>query len=247
VKDATNGMPSDVTQIAELPHWRTRIYPQTYEENRINDSVQCLDVLERVSVRSAGWRYPFVSRDRDRFAIRKNFAEAWISSGEYVEFSRQYTSGQFFYVTALREAFLSDDSEPIREAQELARLNGIDREKWPTGVVSIVRLMRLVSIAFMNAQRLADEFKISDDIVVDMRLANVAGRVLITGDPMRELDEYYQATESNIDYDVSVHSVDLRANTLRYGLEATKHFYSRFTWLDPTEFVLQGLQDQALA
>jgi hypothetical protein len=81
---------------------------------------------------------------------------------------------------------------------------------------------------------------------VSMRLANVEGNVLVAGEPYRSLDEYYQAPEPIIDYERTFSPDDLKLKPRELGIETARHFYAAFGWLDPVDFVLHGLQEEAL-
>lgn len=238
--------PSAVTSLMKRPYWRVVIRLGEYDGSRIIEVAKCMDVLESTAVRAGGWRYPFVSRDHDRFSIGPNYAQSWIEQADFLEFSRLYQSGQFVYATALRESFLPADNEQLKEARELAKSNDISVDSYPTGVVNIVRFMRLATVAFINCQRLIDALGYEGAVTMNFRLANVKGAVLVAGFE-RDLDEYYQANETILDHDIVMPSNDIRTNPDSCGLLVAKHFFARFRWIDPDDFVLRGLQEEALA
>ena len=106
--------------------------------------------------------------------------------------------------------------------------------------------MRLTSVAFLNAKALIEKLDLSETLAISMRMANVRGAVLVAGEPRRSLDEFYQATETTIDYD-RVYDVDqIRVDPLQIAIDAAAHFYAVFGWRDPVDFVLHGLQEEAL-
>ena len=76
---------------------------------------------------------------------------------------------------------------------------------------------RLASVAFVNVQHLLDVFEYVGDVNVDLRLANVKGAVLVAGFE-RKLDEYYQARDPVLDYEIKASSNELRTKPNEYGL-----------------------------
>jgi hypothetical protein len=230
-----------VSGIAELPYWRVSERPSEYRGDRIATASECLDLLEAMSVRSGGWRYPFVSRRREGIRLRSDHVEVFTSSGEIQEFARMYRSGQYLYVTTLREAY---HPGALEEARELARILSADEA--PGVAVSIVRLMRLVSVAFLNAKALIERLNLNGALSISMRLANVRGAVLVAGEPRRSLDELYRVDEGIVDYDRQYDAARLTVEPLETAVEAAKHFFAVFGWRDPAEFVLRGLQEEAL-
>lgn len=225
-----------------LPYWRFTFRPAVYRGDRIASARECLDILESVAIRVAGWRYPFVSRDHDRTHLRKNHAEAFVDSGEFREFGRLYRSGQFLYVTVLREALLNGTLDEVREISQWHKPRGSIP---PTGGINIIRMMRLVTVAFLNAQSLVERLNLGDRVGMSLRLANIKGHVLVAG-PRRELDEYYQVVEESIEVDATYSPEDVRIKPLALAIAAARDIYAAFGWLDPLDFVLAGIQEEAL-
>jgi hypothetical protein len=237
-------LPPAVAELASHAYWRSTIRPVDYDADRIDDSAHCLETLESISVRAGGWRYPFVSRQRERISVHQNYVDSLINTGHFLEFARLYRSGQFIYAAALREAFLDQDSEPLREAKWLADVSGSTTR--PAGAINIVRLVRLVSVTFINAQRLVEKLKVDGSLELSMRLTNIAGYVLTAGHE-RQLDEYYPAADPTIDYQVELNAAALRRNATNESVRAAKVFFAGFHWLDPSDLVMRSLEEEALS
>lgn len=225
-----------------FPYWRVSVRPNIYQENRIDVS-RCFNVLESMAVRAGGWRYPFVSRKGDRLNVRGDHVEAHVESGDIREFSRLYRSGQFLYVTVLREAFNPDVLEAAREsARWNQRNNGVE----PTGGIHIVRLMRLASVAFLNTKTLVEQLNLEVAVQVSLKLANVRGNVLIS-DPMHELDECYQTLEASVETTNQYSPEDLLTKPAVLAVSAVRDIVATFRWFDPDDLVLRGFQEMSLA
>lgn len=225
-----------------LPYWRVLIRPTHHRGDRIVTSRECLNVLESIAVRAGGWRYPFVSRDNERLRIRDDHVEVVVDSSEFREFVRLYRSGQLLFVSVLREAFLVGTLE---EAREIAKYSAPRGSVPPTGGVNIIRLVRLVSVAFENARLLVEHLNIQEPMEMSFKLGNIKGHVLVAG-PHRELDELYQAPEETIEFKREFSPEDLRVKSRTLALEVTSEFFAAFHWTDPVDYVLAGMQEEAL-
>ncbi|MBV8071896.1 MAG: hypothetical protein JO270_18450 [Acidobacteriaceae bacterium] len=225
-----------------LPYWRVAIRPWEYRDDRITSARECFDILESIAVRAGGWRYPFVSRDRDRMHIRRDHAEAVVNEHEFREFARLYRSGQFLYVAVLREAA---SNHALAEASRIYRHREPRGSTEPTGGVNIVRMMRLVSVAFLNLQSLVERLHLDCAVQMSLRLANINRYALVAGTE-RQMDELYQAADEAVEIETAFNPKDLRVKPLELAVAVSRDIYAGFGWLDPMDFVLDGIQEEAL-
>lgn len=208
-------------------HFDATIKPGPHDDTRLAPA-QLEDFLRRHSVRLRGWPLPFMDGQQP---VRRH--GTWISQ-EYAdprhqEAWRLFTSGQFLH----RRVLVSD----LRDHPELdADADGA------TGSVVVwdvlLYAVELVELAARFATDLA-----CDDVTIDLDLANIDGRQLVSGAWERELPGRYLVATNRLESRRHVTNIDLLGDPRGIAVSIVQDLLGQFG-LNVPDQVLMDWQEQ---
>jgi hypothetical protein len=235
--------------VLEEPHWRVRLRSEGYEKELIPSLKQCLEIIEQTKLSIRGWDYPHLShRDSER-ELGNNWIASWSDFLGHNEYWRLYQSGQFLHLFSVQEAANPEWREQLRVTAK-GHLNwGSEAQRdWSSipGFISVLNFLFTVTEIFEFASRLCAKGIYRDQLRISVEVKQIKGFVLVH-EWSRAWMHYYSATEDNLGNEWIVDPKDLLAQSKEYSLAATRWFFERFGWLNPTEQVLRSDQDNFLS
>lgn len=218
-----------------LGQWRIQIQPSWISEHaRFSTLAEGWSIAESCQVRSDGWRFPPTSeRGRE-------------TGHDYISFSR--TNGReaqrwalsqrgifLFFCTIFDDALPPPDNKP-RWFESLGFT--------PRRFLNIDVAIRLITLAFQFASKLADKaFDPGDGAIdVSVALAPTKNRVLFTWDDPSRLMDCYRATADSLANTWHCKRVELRDNANGLAVKAAYWFFERFNWHGISEDAVANLQ-----
>ena len=210
-------------------HFDAGIKPGPYDDSRLAPA-QLEDFLHRHTVRMRGWPLPYMDGQQpvrrygtwigQEYAGRRH-QEAW----------RLFTSGHFLHRRVL-VSDLVDDHELAADAHGA------------TGSVVVwdvlLYAVELVELAARFATDLA-----CDDVSIELGLANIDGRQLISGKWERELHGPYLVAANRLQARARVTSVDVLGNPRGIAVSIVQNLLGQFG-LNVADQVLMDWQEETL-
>lgn len=233
--------------VQDGPHWRVHFRPETYEAELIPSLKKCIEIVEQTKLSIRGWDYPhFSGRDSER-----EFGSNWIASwSSFVghEYWRFYQSGQFLHLFSVQEDANPEWREQLK-ASAKGHLNWGSEEQrdWNKvpGFLSVLNFLFTVTEVFEFAARLCEKGVYRGRARVSIEIKHIKGFVLVH-EWGRAWMHYYAATEKNLGHEWQLGSEDLLAQSKEHSLAATRWFFERFGWLNPSDQILRADQENFL-
>src|SRR6266542_3996892 len=220
-------------QIKAGPHWRVVIRPMPYVEERLQLE-DCLPAVARATVRFRGWDFPHFNRNMPP-EMRTNFAGSAESFHGHLEYWRVYQSGQFAYLSSVREWSESAWSAKLRQAAS-HRIVAVDEDfDWAAvpGFIEVVNFVYTITEFFEFAARFCQALAETEAVEITISLHGIQGFVLIVDDVRRGWWEYYSSDETSLERTWQIPLVDLLSSSTELALEAIRWFLVRFHWTEP--------------
>lgn len=216
-------------EIVGLGHYDVAVRPTIYSPNRVLP-VDLESFVSDNTVRLRGWPVPFMD-----YRTPRQRHGSWIGQDEkstvtpHEEAWRMCSSGQFLH----RRVQVTD----LSGASEL-KASAADA----TGAVAVWDvLLYMVEIAELGA-RMATALDVAS-IVLDVSLAGIAGRQLISGDFRRDLHDSYRISADRLTATLVADGARLLADTPGVGIELAQELLHQFG-LNISDKVLFDWQDQ---
>ena len=218
-----------LSKIRERGYWRVVIRPTAFEEKHIPEFSELFRIVERNSVRCAGWDYPHI----DYKSEPKEGTTGWgkSSSGKTIWRSGGlYQSGQFVHYFAMAEDWRDESS--LRPPDQ----------GWAWG-----RHMYYISTvySFLEIYEFAARLALSPAggvmMHVEIELGNLKGRRLIPETIHYQLGREYRITLPTWEHVWEGAQTELIANPRELAALATRDFFTRFG-LDLGFDILKKLQ-----
>lgn len=231
-------IPIEARPIATGPHWRFVLRPTVFSEQRIPDIAGCWRLIEACQIRAANLEeYP----DIDRSPSQSAQGQDWVASWQDWSYWRLYQSGQFVHLLKLPE----EDEDWRQEHEERARgRTRLAANQQMTGLVEAYWALRRIALFSEFAGRLAGRIGLNETFTLDIRLVDVAGRLLYSSE-FRRPPRFspFIASESELRFQkCDVPAVALIGQTQDLAVEAALWFYHRFGWLDaPADLIRREL------
>jgi hypothetical protein len=232
--------------VKEGPHWRVVFRPLPFVKERLALQ-ELLSVVARARVRLRGWDFPH-QNPHEGPAIMRNWVASWDDFMGHREYWRMYQSGQFVYLSAVREVADRDWSKKLRQGSAsriLPPKRDFDWSQVP-GFLEVLNLVYTVTEFFEFAARLAQELPGTEACDLTVGLYSVKGFVLAVDDIRRSWWEYYAASDEVIENTWSYPVVDWISRSPELSLEAIRWLVARFGWLDPNIEALKRDQEAFL-
>lgn len=228
--------------IAEGPHWRVTIRPETFETQRIKSVSESLALVTNAKVRLRGWDYPGMSGRDENLDIGENYAGFWSNFLGHREMWRMYTSGQFLHLFSVEEVTTPGWREKLASAWrfEVPNTPGED----VPGFLSIVNFLWTLTEIFEFAARLVQAGLHEEGVRISIGLHRIAGFRL--SEEGRALYHDYATDEESLIKEWAIPAPDLLAASAEQSLMATLWYFERFRWLDPSLELLRAEQERLL-
>ena len=144
------------------------------------------------------WPYPCVDRNEQARGQGNDWVGSWAEFRGHSEYWRQYLSGQFVHLFAVREVTEPQWGEKLRGAAQshLRFMRDIDWEAVP-GFLDVTNFIYCVTEIFEFATRLCEGGPPADSVDIDVRLRGIKGFVL-TASIERMWSRYCAVSEDEI-------------------------------------------------
>lgn len=225
--------------VREGPHWRVLYRPAT--DRRIPSLSDCQTLVEKHQVRLRGWPFPHISHRPEQIVRGSTWLGSW--SDFHIEYWRLYQSGQFLYLTSVREVSEPQWTQQLRD--RVASLLGPNAEKAP-GFFSFDNVIYTVTEYFEFAARLSRSGVYHESLRITIELKNIRGFVLSSEGP-RFFHSLNQATTDDIanSWDLKLHN--FVATPHEASLEALVWLFERLGWRNPSREIIRVEQEKFLA
>jgi hypothetical protein len=232
--------------VKEGPHWRVVFRPLPFVEERL-ELQELLSVVDRARVRLRGWDFPH-QNPHERPEIGRNWVASWDTFMGHVEYWRMYQSGQFVYLSGVRETTETPWSEKLRRLSASRIVPPTPDFDWSQvpGFLELVNFVYTVTEFFEFAARLAQELPETETCELTVGLHGVEGFVLAVDDIRRAWWEYYAATQPVIENTWSYPVLDWVSRSHELSLEAIRWIVVRFGWMEPNVEAIKRDQETLL-
>lgn len=225
--------PDFISDIRSGPHWRLLIRPESYESQMIESRRRCRELVEAAKVRLGGWDFPVVSWSAADQGTGNDYVDSWVE-GWGKEYWRFYQSGQFLYLSTIRE----HADRHWRSEIETRAKQGIhilpDSFNWDVvpGFVEIVNLVYRVTEYFEFAARLVQQGAYHERITIRIGLNSINRFVLATHDPRRFWPQYFASSVEKLENEWRVTPDVLINDSAEPARDAIVWFFEGFGWDD---------------
>ena len=203
--------------------WRVVIRPARFETERIASLAECERLLAGSAVRLRGWDFPTV----DERTLRRG--ADWIAGsvelGTIVEYWKFFQSGQFIHLSAFEE-----NGDPRYSPENLRGRYRVPEHFHPTGAIDYLSIIYATTEIFEFASRLAVRGVLGDDLVVEVEMVGIDGRLLTS--LSRWMTGFYPATAPVLGRWWATETPALIARSAIMAVDAAMWFYERFRWTD---------------
>lgn len=217
---------AEAALLAELRsrgHWEVVIRPQPFKQ-RVTDSKELLQIIEKSAIELGGWRFPFVpdrpgeltngQRGRNEDSVRQ--IHRW---DHHLEVWRFFRTGQFALVTSVSWDWRDQSSWwPIR-----------DGELWEANsAIGIGHIVQMLLQIFVLAGRMAESSAGDERLDIEISLARMLGRELFSDFPRRMLRPGYKADIDRIRLPIETSRTELLANPDDLTASAANRVFGEF-------------------
>ena len=204
--DYSQAEASLLIELRSRGHWEVVIRPQPFKQ-RIADSKELLQIIEKAAIDLGGWRFPFIpdrpgeltngQRLRDEDSVRQ--IHRW---EHHLEVWRFFRTGQFALSTSVAWDWRDQSGWwPIR-----------DGENWTANsAIGIGHIVQMLLQTFLLAGRMAESTAGDEKLDVEISLAPTLGRELFSDFPRRMLLPGYKADIDRIRLPIEVSRTELLA------------------------------------
>jgi hypothetical protein len=232
-------------KIKKSAYWRVNFRPTTYKNRLTSGPGAAFDLVRQNQVSLRGWPYPFIS-DESKEQIRH--AE-YVASGSdfwgHIEYWRLCFSGQFIYLSTVREKAEKQWDEKFRKEAKSWHPRREDISDIP-GFISIINLLYDFTEILEFAARMCEKGLYENDLEIHIKLCKIKGFELGALFP-KFWNYHYPATVEEIEKKEIFKSEYVLTNSAKIALDWSIYFYSFFGWDNPPIEVLQGDQQKFLS
>lgn len=238
-----------IEAIRKDPHWQVRLRPIEHDAHRVKTLAECWKILETNKVSLRGWPYPCMPTQGDERENAGNYIGAWCDWRGHREYWRFYQSTQFFHLLSVIE---STDPEYAQifaaRTKEAMRHYGDKALESVRGYVGFLDLLFTVTQIFEFAVRLSLRGVFDGGVRIEIGLRNVKDFMLANADPMRSWHHMHFCRQGALEHpSISTTTADLIGAHPEMALDASRWFYERFDWHDPSLEVLRADQARLLS
>lgn len=234
--------------VLDGPHWRIRFRPEIYEEELIPSLARCTEIIEQTKLSIRGWDYPHLSSRASERELGQNWIASWSDFHGNLEYWRFYQSGQFLHLISVHETTNPAWREQLKTTirGQLYR-DGEDQHDWnqTPGFFSVLNFLFTVTEVFEFAARLCEKDVYRGRMNISIEIRQINGFVLVH-EWGRAWINRYAATQENLGHEWKLTREELLAQSKEHSLAATRWFFERFGWLNPSDQVLRSDQEKFL-
>lgn len=230
---------SPVDLIKSGPHWFYRIKPLPYKSDRFGRLRSVRDVVGKSIVKYRGWDFPVMPGPKDEQQSREYYGGTvnWRGCAEYW---RMHLSGQFVYMSQLREhvdvGWSSDRDRAIQRHVGEHRF-----QSKPNGIVDFVNLVWTTTEFIEFAGRLLESGMKADHLDFTVRLAGIRG-FLVVSSPEHRIPLLYQATDDAVEWHVTRPAAIALGDRRGIASHCAVRLLEQFGWTDASESVIADVQ-----
>lgn len=231
--------------VLQHPHWRVNFRPAVYEDHLIPTLAKCFDTIEKNKLSLRGWDFPHLSRRDTERGQGKNWIASWSDFMGHYEYWRFYQSGQFIYLSSVREVTEIEWRKKLEATMKSHPcIRDIDWEAVP-GFISIVNFVYNITEIYEFAARLCQAQVYSGTLNIKIGLKDIRGFVL-SAPWDRVWNSYYLASENDLATANDFATDTLVASSKEAALKSIVWFFERFGWLNPSEETIARDQEKLL-
>ncbi|MAF54412.1 MAG: hypothetical protein CL694_15545 [Chloroflexi bacterium] len=216
------GLASD---IESQGHWQIVIRPATFRQSRVSDFSALYGLVKDSQVRFATCDFP--SMDSEAYA---QSGESWMGEVFREDIPEAWTihqSGQFVAISAFWD-----------DLSQLCRRTGLSRES----LFDLQQAVCFLTCVFEFAASLAKTLPGNDDMVIEVKANNVAGRQLATRRQLVSGGDH-STTSPSLSHVVTTPRGELVQRPRDFASESALELFKRFKW-NPGERVIREIQAQ---
>ncbi|MFZ1978161.1 MAG: hypothetical protein WAV76_09415 [Bacteroidota bacterium] len=232
--------------VLSLPRWRVNFRPLFYNPERLKSLSDCFKTIEKTHLHLRGWDFPHLSSNTIRRGQGSNWIGSWSDFMGHVEYWRFYQSGQFLYLSSIREVTEPDWKAHILETMKyhFSFDKNIKIEEVP-GFIDFVNFNYTVTEFLEFAARLAQAGIYDGQFRLCISLIDIKG-FLLSANANRAWDYAYVSNENVLEREILLDPTDVIATSAEKALETIIWFFERFGWLSPSIGILKDDQQKFL-
>ncbi len=202
------------------------IRPMRFSDSRVENVLDLHSIVERSQVRGRGWYFPHVD-DRIPPSIGTDWLGQETAFEHYREVWRAYQSGQFADISGMVEDWRSESTLWSAPAG------------WKTGQwLGIGTAVLILTERLEFAARLAMSPAGDNDMHLDLRAGNLAGRSLVVDDPQRApFNSSYTSSLQQFEWRRDISRAQLVADSRSLALGISIELFRRFGWNAQPEII----------
>lgn len=207
-------------KIKSRGYWKIIIHPQQFLKERIQNLVECKQIILETKVSLRGWDFPHYDFQNGPIIGGLDYVDQSVNFAGQVEYWRYYQSGQFVFLKGVKEDWIEEDGFLGRN-----RL-GIE----PLSSLTIINTVYIFTEVLEFASRLANKNLLGDSCKISIILYGAQGRKLMFLESNRTLRQDYVCEISEIPYEVIPTTMQLLSNSAEIALDGIVWFFQRFNW-----------------
>lgn len=208
-----------IEKIKSRGHWKIRIRPTTYVENRFGID-ECEEKVLHAKVRKRGWDYPHVG-SQNEIVNYMHYVEKTVDWRVHTELWRMYRSGQFLHLLSMWE----DGNEGLRIFSPASMII-------PKGYgLEFTMTLYTIYEIYEFASRLCRE-GYDDGIEINIELHGMKNRRIVTADFGRHIFEHI-CQVNVIPLKRTFRYSELISKKKEFVLDHVKEIFMAFNWKDP--------------
>lgn len=225
-------IPNIVSEIRNLDgHWRFVVRPTIYRENKLSLS-EAKNLIRKSQVRLRGWPLPYISDDS--LTSHNGYVQHYSDSSIFfrrLEFFRLYQSGQFIFMTNLRE-----DSPEVKEKVKLAGKKGLD----------LTNAVYTITEFFEFTRRMANEGIYGPELEMEIWLCGALDRQVYNSDFNREMWGTPTCREPSIQLSYRFTTDKIVTSSDALAITCLETIFHYFNWDKPPTQILEEDQKKFL-
>lgn len=204
-------------KIRERGYWHVLIRPTAFKRNLVSSLRELESAVETSVVQIRGWDYPHWPKS----GVRRidDSIEGTVDWEDHKEYWRAYESGQFVHFFAMREDWLGENSSLRRVPVE------------PKSVLGYETTIYTFSEIFLFAARWTSKLGLGPEVLISVKLQELAGRHLHTFDFNRvPFEPYRTSATSTFSHEVQYSPSELIANAAELAVLPLRGLFEQFHW-----------------
>jgi hypothetical protein len=224
-----------VDSIKASPNWRFILRPEPYVENRLERG-EALRAIRKATVQFRGWDFPHLN-PHEKPAVGANYVASSDEFMGHLEYWRVFTSGQFIYLSSVREVSEPGWHEKLAKGAAHRIAPPTADYSWSStpGFIEVGNLIYTLTGFVEFSARYAQALASVDEVVLSVSLSGVGGFVLAVDDARRGWWEFYQATDDSLSMNWSLELAQIVTGSRDLAFDVIRWFLAGFGWLNVNE------------